>query len=176
MRLKMSTFRRTLRKKTVPKQYPKGTIWSSVKQCPWGYHFGATLLCGAVLVIIKEKRVPLCKKGTVFFLSVLLKVLIFSLIENEPRLWQSAYYHKCGSHFHWDFEYSQRKARIPQGLPKIAKLVYIIPFIIATWKWRILKFSLNLLSHFSHAKLHLIPCNASTFTLDMHREELLKMI
>ena len=40
----------TLRKKTVPQQYPKGTIWSSVKQCPWGYHFGASLLYGAVLV------------------------------------------------------------------------------------------------------------------------------
>ena len=46
-------------KKTVPKRYPKGTIWSSVKQCPWEYHFGTTSLCGAVLV-------PLCKKGTVF--------------------------------------------------------------------------------------------------------------
>ncbi len=43
-------------------------------------------------------------------------------------------------------------------------LVYIIPFIIATWKWRILKFSPNLFSHFSHAQLikvtssvHIIP-------------------
>ena len=34
----------------------------------------------------------------------------------------------------------------------MAKLVYIIPFSIVTWKWWILKFSSNLFSHFSHAK------------------------
>ena len=32
-------------------------------------------------------------------------------------------------------EYSQKIPRILQALMEIAKLVYIKPFIIATWKW-----------------------------------------
>ncbi len=41
---------------------------------------------------------------------------------------------------------------IPQGLRSIAKSVYTMPFIIATWKWRILYFTPNLFSHFPHAE------------------------
>ena len=47
----------------------------------------------------------------------------------------------------------QSKTRISQRLTEIAKLVYIIPFIIATWKWEILWRSPNLHSRFSHAEL-----------------------
>ena len=42
---------------------------------------------------------------------------------------------------------------ILQGQTKIAKLVYIISLIIATWKWQILKFSLNQFNYFSREKL-----------------------
>ncbi len=42
------------------------------------------------------------------------------------------------------------KACIPHGLTKTSKLVYIIPFIIATRKRRFVKFSPNHFSYFSH--------------------------
>ncbi len=107
--------------------------------------------------VLDNNRGPYLKSGKVWF------CLLFSVVppqksswlQNALRMLTSSAWEKwlkrfSDSHRIRHFHVAMIKR---QCLRKIAKLVCIIPFIVATWKWRILKFSLNVFSHFSHAKL-----------------------
>ncbi len=119
------------------------------------------MLCAILFLICREHKI-----GSTWDLALITWLCPVA----EPTLKKNV------SFFQWGViktvnEYSQRKACIPHGLTKIAKLGYVIPFIIATWKWRILKFSRNLFNHFSRAEL--VKNKSNVITISAHFLKLL---